>query len=189
MVGLARITNCPYSFLNIVHPVTFACNKTTYHLYKKNRAEWRKGSVKEERRSWVPVMFAGDAVTHHTHKMLAFTISDFSAPVAEGAQGMRRAGTASLLSVGERSVLQTAGNYRGSSALGQASLLLCLSLSPCTPSCLVIFQLWSHTWSRIFKAVKTCLIFQLFYFLSNVLISFMCLFISLFLLCYSNAEL
>lgn len=52
MVGLARITNCPYSFLNIVHPVTFACNKTTYHLYKKNpglsgeRVQWkRKGEV------------------------------------------------------------------------------------------------------------------------------------------------
>lgn len=77
-----RVKNCPYSFPNTVQPGTFACSKTTYHLYIN------QGSVKEERRSRVLVMFAADAVTHHRYKLVAFPISDSSAPVAKGAQGM-----------------------------------------------------------------------------------------------------
>lgn len=66
--------------------------------------------MKEESRSRVPVMFAGDAVTHHRHKLSAFVISDSSAPAAEGGQGMVQAGMALLLSVGKPSVPQETGN-------------------------------------------------------------------------------
>lgn len=55
-------------------------------------------------------MFAGDAVTHHRHKLSAFVISDSSAPAAEGGQGMVQAGMALLLSVGKPSVPQETGN-------------------------------------------------------------------------------
>lgn len=55
-------------------------------------------------------MFAGDAVTHHRHTLSAFVISDSSAPVAEGGQGMGQAGMALLLGVGKPSVPQETGN-------------------------------------------------------------------------------
>lgn len=68
-----------------MYPGTFVCNKTTYHLQKKIRADWRKDPLKGE---WMPVMLAGSAVAHHRPSQFPTLMS------AKGEQGVGRDNTA-----------------------------------------------------------------------------------------------